>query len=267
MSKKKRLGEILVEENLITKEQLNEALKLQVGGVRRLGYILIQMGIITSPQITTVLAKQLDKEVVRVRDAFQEDSKRVLPRYLCRKYGAIPYVIRDNIMSVVMTNPLDEQAIMDIESYTGYAVEPLLGEAKNIAESITKHIPLQLKDIFNAQNFGLVGKIGAGITAICVVVLVVMLFHNARVAKYGTESVTENAVIFHNHDLILSLEEGKYAIMGRGVYANGTFSVGFKKIEDLENFIKNRSRSFSKQQIEWMNYILTEKLGAENAGV
>ena len=69
MAIKKRLGDLLIEANLLTMEDLNKALRLQVGGNRRLGYLLIKSGFISEEQLHTVLSQQLDLPIVTVENA------------------------------------------------------------------------------------------------------------------------------------------------------------------------------------------------------
>ena len=53
-----RLGELLIKENLITAEQLQEALAAQKGKGGRLGYNLTQMGFLSEDDLTKFLSKQ-----------------------------------------------------------------------------------------------------------------------------------------------------------------------------------------------------------------
>lgn len=56
---RKKLGEILVEEKLITQEQLDIILQQQKGAHQRLGTILMEMGLLTQQQFMRILSKQL----------------------------------------------------------------------------------------------------------------------------------------------------------------------------------------------------------------
>lgn len=55
---RKRLGEILLEDGLITEEQLKQALNRQIPGGKMLGQILKDMGFVTEEQISSALARQ-----------------------------------------------------------------------------------------------------------------------------------------------------------------------------------------------------------------
>ena len=82
MTTKKRLGDLLVDSKLITMENLEKALRLQVGGNRRLGYLLIQMGFISEEELHSVLSRQMDLPIVNVSEEFDQEVKTILPKYI-----------------------------------------------------------------------------------------------------------------------------------------------------------------------------------------
>ena len=154
MKKKQRLGELLIEKGLVTEEQIQEALRLQVGGNRRLGYLLIKLGFIDDDQLLDILSHQLEIPIVSVADQFSSEVKGTVPRYLCRKYSLIPLALeKNNVLNLAMTDPSDDEAISDIENYTGLVVKPFLARHKNIESDLNKFIPFTLADIFNQQVF------------------------------------------------------------------------------------------------------------------
>ena len=109
------LGEILLERGLITKEQLEQALRVQVGGVRRLGSILVRMKLLTAENLTEALSTQLKLGIVKVDEEFRRDVAGVLPRFLCRKYSVIPVSLEsNNVLRLAMADPLDGVAISDV---------------------------------------------------------------------------------------------------------------------------------------------------------
>ena len=85
MSEKKRLGELLIDAGLITAEDLNRALKMQVGGNRRLGRILVKMGAISSDQLLETLSSQFQLPIIDPDKEHEPSTKNLLPRYLCSK--------------------------------------------------------------------------------------------------------------------------------------------------------------------------------------
>ncbi|HAF08281.1 TPA: general secretion pathway protein GspE, partial [candidate division WOR-3] len=64
----KRLGDLLIDEGLITKDQLNQALSQQKENGGRLGSILVQMGFVTDDQISKALGKQYNVGVFEFKE-------------------------------------------------------------------------------------------------------------------------------------------------------------------------------------------------------
>ena len=62
--KKKKLGELLIEAGLITKEQLDNALMLQKGKNKRLGKVLVELGYVNEFQVADTISKQLSVPMV-----------------------------------------------------------------------------------------------------------------------------------------------------------------------------------------------------------
>lgn len=261
MTKKQRLGELLVLHGLVGQEQIEEALRLQVGGNRRLGYLLIKMGVLSDDQLLETLSEQLDMPIVSTVDAFDPAVKRVLPRYLCRKYNAIPLRFGDlNLLQMGMLDPLDTEAIVDIENYTGRVVEPVLVRQNDISAAIGRNLPLSAKDIFNPQVYNRFAKVATLCAAVLLLVVAGLLFRYVQTEKYGTISVVENTKLYKNHDLIIGIEgDGKASIFGHGAYATGYYSVTFANAEVLANFVSQKKRNFSQKQYAWLDWVFSQQ--------
>jgi len=269
MKAKIQLGQLLLEKKLVTVEQINEALHLQVSGARRLGYLLIKLGHISDEQLLNALAEQLELPKINIDEKFSREVQSAIPRYLCQKYSIIPLKRKNhNILSVAMTDPLDKEAIKDIEHYTNLVVEANLARHDEISRAIKQYIPLSLKDIFNPQSFGLVAK---SATAALLVLLLVMSFFAARYIyheQYGTTSHAESSVIYKNHDLMVSVENsGKFSLLGRGAMARGFYSVTFDNIEQLKDFLEQKKNDFSDKQYDWLNWVITHRIEKKQPGM
>ena len=66
--RKKKLGEILIESELITEEQLENALTIQQGKNKKLGKVLIELGYVDEMQVAETLTKQLKLQMVNCND-------------------------------------------------------------------------------------------------------------------------------------------------------------------------------------------------------
>jgi hypothetical protein len=220
---KKRLGELLIQSGLITEEDCNRALKMQVGGNRRLGRILVKMGIITSDQLLDTLARQFELPIIDIEQEYNPAAKGLLPRYLCSKYEVFPLGLdRETILKVAMADPSDSEAIIDIENYTGKAVQPCLARQTAIHEAIKRHVRLSASDIFNPQSYTRYAKLASALALVLIVIIAGFTYRFYSQAKYGTITRTADAIIYKNHDLMVGIDQsGKATLLGRGAHASG----------------------------------------------
>jgi len=258
MATKKRLGELLLEADLVTQEELDKALKLQVGGNRRLGYLFIKMDIISEEQMQSVLSEQLDLPIVDIHQKFNSEVKHILPRYLCNKYNVFPLSLdAHNILKIAMVDPSDSGAIEDIEQYTDKVLHPYLAANSEIETAIRRHIPWSLKDIFNPLNSQKITALTA-VAALILIAITIMQYNNDRLRTlYGDKQVTETAVFYQNYELMLEFNKsGKASLQGHGAHAQGSYSITFNNIDSLEQFIHRKHNDFSTAQREWLAWAM-----------
>ncbi|MBU0993658.1 MAG: hypothetical protein KJ737_14270 [Proteobacteria bacterium] len=265
MAEKKTLGEILVHKNLVSAKDIDNALRIQTGGNRRLGYILIKMGLIADDQLFEALSDQQGIPVVDIEREFSSEVERILPRYLCRKYSAIPVSMEEkNVLNLAMVNPLDQEAISDIDNFTGLLVKPLLAKEKDIANAISTHIPFLAKDIFNPLIYS---KLAQAVTALAIVLLVAVCFYvykDIQIEKYGYVSTSGELTVYSNHETMVGVEgNGAISLIGHGPYAKGFYSVVFDNSESLKAFIDNKKNNFSDAQYQWLTWVAENKLPAK----
>lgn len=257
MASKQRLGELLVQQKIVSQDTVNDALRVQVGGNRRLGHILLRMGALSEDQLANTLSQQLEIQLTDVKAIFSPEVKKILPRYLCSKYGVLPLTLKENnIMLTAMADPSDNEAITDIEHYTGKVVEPCLARQSDINQAITKQIPYSIKDIFNPQANTRLTRVAATVALALVVVFGVATFNYINSARYGTVSHLANSTIYEHHDLMVGFDtSGKISLLGHGAYAKGYYSVSFDNMHSLTAFINSRKDEFSVKQSEWLEWL------------
>ncbi len=258
MADKKRLGEILVQNNIVNEDTVNEALRVQVGGNRRLGHILLRMGAVTEDQLTATLSEQLQVPLTDPKEAFSPEVKPLLPRYLCNKYGVIPLALKkNNIMLTAMADPSDHEAISDIEHYTEKVVEPCLSKLSDIEGAIKLHVPYTIKDFFNPQVNTRVTRVIATIALALVVTFGVVTYNYIQTARFGTVSHLASSTLYEHHDLMVGFDKsGKISLLGRSAFADGYYSVTFNDLLTTKAFIQSRSGDFSVKQSEWLKWVL-----------
>ncbi len=262
MVARKRLGDMLINAGLITKEELDKALKLQVDGNRRLGYLLIKMGIITEKQLQSILTEQLDLPVADIQLEFSPTVKHILPRYLCRKYNVIPLGLGNhNILVVAMADPSDSRAVADIEQYTNKVLQLRLASHSEIEIAIRKYIPWSLKDIFNPLNSQKFIALTATV-ALILIAITIMQYNKDRLrTQFGKKQVTADGVFYQNHELMLEFDKsGKATLQGHGAHAQGSYSITFNKLDSLEQFINRKQDDFSTAQLAWLAWVLENQV-------
>jgi len=265
MTEKKRLGDLLIDSNLITKADLDKALRLQVGGNRRLGYLLIKMGFIREEQLHSVLSQQMDLPIVRVKEEFNPAVKKMLPKYICRKYSLIPLDLgENNTLKVAMVDASDDEAISDIEKYTGRIVRPVLASKSDITSNIRSRVPWTLSDAFNAQTST---KLTAGIAtmALCLIIITAaQLYRDHRNEQYGKVTSTPDVTAYENLELILGFDDQqKVSLLGHGAYSSGYYSVTFNDSHSLNKFLDSKKDDFSARQLEWLSWAMANPRGAQ----
>ena len=91
--KKKRLGDILVSEGVITPEQLDEALQKQRTMVgKKLGVVLVELGMSSEDEIVTALQRQLSLDRVRLSEIkIPEEILKLVREDILRKNTLLPF--------------------------------------------------------------------------------------------------------------------------------------------------------------------------------
>lgn len=137
-----RLGEILVKNNLIDRDQLNRALQEQKlsGGVLRLGSILIDQKLLTEEKLTSFLSKQYGVPSVNLAD-YEIDPAviKIIPPEVVQKYQLLPVNRAGATLIVAVSDPSNLFAIEDIKFMTGYNIEMVVASERDIKTSIDKY--------------------------------------------------------------------------------------------------------------------------------
>jgi type IV pilus assembly protein PilB len=121
----KKLGEMLVDAGVITLEQLQEALEMQRETGKRLGEVVVELQMTTEDEVQAVLATQLGIEQI---DLYEErvdtEVARMISADMISRHQAMPVRQEGNNIIVAMVDPLNLLAIDDIRLSTGLEVVP-----------------------------------------------------------------------------------------------------------------------------------------------
>jgi type IV pilus assembly protein PilB len=139
VKKKKQLGQILVEEGLITPEQLEFALKEQERVPKSIGRILIDHRLIREVDLVRALALQVGLEFVDLSETPPDPIlARLIPESVAKRYRALPFGERDNKLLVAMSDPANVYALDDMRTITGRDIQPVVATAADINQAIRR---------------------------------------------------------------------------------------------------------------------------------
>ncbi len=141
--KRMRLGDILVEQDVITQEQLNEALPAAKAAGKRIGDWLVESGVTTEVKIAKALQYQLGYRYVDLAAVeIPDDIVDLVKGDILRKHQMIPYEYdprNPNVIRVAMVDPMDIMAIDDVEIITNLQVEPVVATTSGILTALDKY--------------------------------------------------------------------------------------------------------------------------------
>ena len=142
--KKKRLGDMLVSENVVTPEQIEQAMEARkTNGGKKLGETLVELGFTSEESITKALTRQLGVEMVSTATMqIPEDIVSLVNPNILRKYMVMPFAYAANNMNVLrvaMADPMDMVAIDDLSMVTHLEIEPYIATTHDIMISIDKY--------------------------------------------------------------------------------------------------------------------------------
>jgi type IV pilus assembly protein PilB len=135
-----RLGELLVKNNLITKEQLSQALAQQDTSGGRIGANLVKLGFISEDEITAFLSRQYGVPSINLAQ-FEVDANvtKLIDGDMAQKYQVIPINRAGGVLTVAMADPSNIFAIDDIKFKTGLRVEPVVAAESAIRNAVNKY--------------------------------------------------------------------------------------------------------------------------------
>lgn len=141
MSKKNRkLGEILVEAEAITSQQLEEALEIAREKGSVLGDTLLELGYIDEKTLYKGLEYLFRVPYVDLNEtAIDKDAVSMISESMAKKFVVIPIKKEDKYLTVAMMNPVDFYAIDDIKNISGMEVTTVISPKRDILNAIDRY--------------------------------------------------------------------------------------------------------------------------------
>jgi type IV pilus assembly protein PilB len=143
-----RIGDLLLQEGLISKEQLEKALQEQRQNGTRVGYNLVKLGFIQELDLIKLLARQYKMQAVDL-SKFEVDPKivKLVPGDLALKNLVLPLKREGRTLTVAMADPTNFAVIDDLKFITRYDIFPVIaGEftLRNALEKIYESADVQM---------------------------------------------------------------------------------------------------------------------------
>ena len=135
-----RLGELLLSQGLLTREQLTNALNEHRSSHLRLGLILVRQGVIDELELTKVLARQYRMPAVDL-SRFEVDARilKLVPGDLALKRMVLPLKREGRTLTVAVADPADQGLLEDLKFITRYDLFPVLAGEQILRSLIDKH--------------------------------------------------------------------------------------------------------------------------------
>lgn len=141
--KKVRLGDVLVQNGVITEEDLQRGLERQKGSGRKLGETLVDEGITTEENIARALSNQFHYDMVDLSNVeIPQEILELVPANVLKKHRAIPFEYSPdnmNVLRVAMADPMDIGAMDDINIITNLQVEPVVVTTGSVMLAIDRY--------------------------------------------------------------------------------------------------------------------------------
>lgn len=142
-----RLGDLLVQEGLISEEQLQTALK-EKGPQQKIGDALLQRGYITEQQLMEVLEVQLGiPHVSLFRYPFDDSLFHIVPKEVAKRNFVVPLKKQGDKLFVAMADPMDYVVMNDLRLSTGFQIEPLIAAKEDVLRTITRYYDIDRKSV------------------------------------------------------------------------------------------------------------------------
>src|SRR5439155_13945365 len=136
-----RLGDLLVEAELLTEENLHYVLEEQRSTKRRLGQLLIDKGFLSEEELLQVMARQFNLEILQpeAMDSIEPRPLKLVSETLARHHTVLPLQCEGQTLHVATADPLNVVAANDLQHATGLRIRFRLATSSLIQKAIERH--------------------------------------------------------------------------------------------------------------------------------
>src|SRR2546426_865900 len=134
------LGQILLDEKMVSREQLDRAIQMQHRSGGHLGRILVEQGALSEQQLAKVLSIQWGMAYVELGSLeIDPDVVKVVPQHLAHRHKVLAIEKTRKKLKLAISDPLNVVAFDDVRLVTGLEIEPVVAAEQDIMTAIGKH--------------------------------------------------------------------------------------------------------------------------------
>lgn len=136
----KQLGELLLDRGIITQVQLEQGLSVQRDKGGLIGEILVELGFVKEDDIAQALTAQYGFPYLPLSSYdVNAEITSIIPARVARQYLLVPIDKIGNNLTLAMSNPLNVQAIEDVELLSGCSVQTFVSTSSDVKKAIEKY--------------------------------------------------------------------------------------------------------------------------------
>lgn len=148
MAEKKLLGQMLIEEGIITEKELKEALEIQRKTGHFLGRILVDLGYVDEKELKRILSIQAGIEMIDLKNTIiDRRAVEAFPSALAKTYNVVPVKLERDLITLAVGDTLSLNIQDDISFVLGYKTKMVLADENDIKEAIETHYGKEIETI------------------------------------------------------------------------------------------------------------------------
>ena len=141
MEQKKMLGEIFIEQNLLSPTTVNRVVELSKGLNKRFGTVLEEMGLVTGEELAFALAKQYNCKMISnfAKGSFSAELLSIIPAEVALQNLLFPLKREGNKLALAMYDPTNSKLVSNIASNNNMSIMPFVATSKEINLAICRN--------------------------------------------------------------------------------------------------------------------------------
>ncbi len=137
MKQRHKIGELLLELNIINQKELDAALATQKSSGDRLGATLLNMNLISEEDLEQLLSKQLNVPSINLESYYPDpELYTILPEKVIKKYSVLPISVDGKTLTVATASPNDLAVMDDLTYTTGHKIAPVVASITSLKSKI-----------------------------------------------------------------------------------------------------------------------------------